>query len=85
MKRLFFFWIMYPLDLLADILSEYHVPRHFEPCTFGMNVPGEKSQRRPLNFMQLSWCDKELRHFKSMREQAEAARGSTPAAVVTVQ
>lgn len=74
MKRFFFFWIMYPLDFLADIAGQFHIPRDFELCTFGMNVPGPRSQDKPLTFAQLVWCDKELRHFKSMREQAEAAR-----------
>lgn len=74
MKRLFFFWIMYPLDLLADVLSEFHAPRSFAPCTFGFNQPAGASQKGPLGFNQLLWADKNLRHFKSMREQAEAAR-----------
>lgn len=73
-KRFMFWWIMLPLDVLADIAAMFHIPADFEPCTFGLNVPGPQSQRNPLNFVQLSWCDKELRHFKSMREQAEAAR-----------
>lgn len=74
MKRLFFFWIMYPLDFLADVLAEFHIARPFEPCTFGMDVPGPKSQPERLGFNQLLWADKSIRHFKSMREQAEAAR-----------
>lgn len=74
MKRLFFFWIMYPLDFLADVLSEFHTPMSFAPCTFGFDQPGKASQGAPLGFNQLLWADKNLRHFKSMREQAEAAR-----------
>lgn len=74
MKRLFFFWIMCPLDVLADLAGQFHIPREFEACTFGLNVPGPSSQHGPLGFNQLLWADKSIRHFKSMREQAEAAR-----------
>lgn len=74
MKRLFFFWIMYPLDFLADIAGQFHIPRDFEACSFGFNQPGAASQQTALGFNQLLWADKNLRHFKSMREQAEAAR-----------
>lgn len=73
-KRLFFFWVMTPLDIVADIAALFHVPAPFEPCTFGVNMPGPASQKKPLSFSQIAWCDKNLRHFKSMREQAEAAR-----------
>lgn len=74
MKRLFFFWIMYPLDFLADIAGQFHIPRVFDDATFGYNSPGPRSQEKPLGFNQLLWADSNLRHFKSMREQAEAAR-----------
>lgn len=74
MKRLFFFWIMYPLDFLADLAGAFHIPREFEACTFPFNGAGRASQKNPLSFSQLAWCDKELRHFKAMREQAEKAK-----------
>lgn len=74
MKRLFFFWIMYPLDFLADVVGRLTPARGFEPCSFGFNQPGISSQRTPLSSSQLFWCDSNLRHFKSMREQAEKAK-----------